>query len=132
MIIRSLSHSIRAPGYIIHLIWIRPHDGSLILTELGERLARRRIDLQLTQAALAHEAGVSKRTVERIESGASAQMVSLIRVCRVLDLMPGLNRLVPPATPRPMDLIKINGKQRKRASSSRKRRGRNDQWTWEE
>ena len=70
-----------------------------ILTELGGRLARRRIDLDLTQAALAHEAGVSKRTVERIESGASAQMVSIIRICRVLDLVSGLDRLVPQAGP---------------------------------
>jgi transcriptional regulator with XRE-family HTH domain len=103
-----------------------------ILAELGDRLARRRIDLQLTQADLANEAGVSKRTVERIESGASAQMVNIIRICRVLDLVPELERLVPQATPRPMDLIKVKGRQRKRASSSRKRRKPDDRWTWEE
>ncbi len=103
-----------------------------ILAELGGRLARRRIDLQLTQAALAHEAGVSKRTVERIESGASAQMVSIIRICRVLDLMPGLDQIAPQAGPRPMDMIKIKGKVRKRASSSRNRRAADDEWTWKQ
>ncbi len=36
-----------------------------ILHEIGGRLARRRIDAELTQAQLAEAAGVSKRTVER-------------------------------------------------------------------
>ncbi len=102
-----------------------------ILAEFGKRLARRRIDLRLTQADLAHEAGVSKRTVERIESGASAQMASVIRLCRVLDLMAGLDRLAPEATPRPMDLIKAKGRQRKRVYSSRKQRGTEKEWTWD-
>ena len=44
---------------------------SAVLHELGERLSRRRIDAGLTQAELAHEAGVSKRSVERIEAGES-------------------------------------------------------------
>jgi len=103
-----------------------------ILAELGRRLARRRIDLQLTQADLAHEAGISKRTVERIEAGASAQMASIIRISRVLDLAPGLDQLIPPAGPRPMDLVKIKGKRRQRASSSRKADGPDDDWTWKE
>jgi len=43
-----------------------------ILEELGGRLASVRLGRNLTQAALAEEAGVSKRTVERLESGAVA------------------------------------------------------------
>jgi transcriptional regulator with XRE-family HTH domain len=102
-----------------------------ILVELGVRLARRRIDKPLTQAELAHEAGVSKRTVERIEAGASAQMSSLIRICRVLDLLPGMDQFIPPSGPKPMELIKTKGKMRQRASSSRRGGGPDDQWTWE-
>jgi transcriptional regulator with XRE-family HTH domain len=102
-----------------------------ILAELGTRLARRRIDLRLTQAELAHEAGISKRTVERIEAGASAQMASIIRICRVLDLLPGVDRFIPPAGPRPMELIKTKGKRRQRASSGGKGQGPDDRWTWE-
>ena len=41
----------------------------VILAELGERLSRRRIDLGLTQARVADEAGISKRTVERMRRG---------------------------------------------------------------
>src|SRR5256885_5069911 len=53
-----------------------------VLEELGARLHRRRIDADLTQAQLAEEAGVSKRTVERIEAGHSTDLAMLIRVLR--------------------------------------------------
>lgn len=50
-----------------------------VLEEIGRRLKQRRLDLQLTQEILADEAGVSKRTVERIEAGKTAQMSTLIQ-----------------------------------------------------
>lgn len=103
-----------------------------ILAELGTRLARRRIDMQLTQADLAREAGIAKRTVERIEAGASAQMASMIRIFRVLDMIPEMDQFIPRAGPRPMELIKNKGKQRQRASSGRKDGGRGEPWTWKE
>ena len=53
-----------------------------IMTELGRRLSQRRLELQLTQEMLAEQAGVSKRTVERIEAGATTQTSTLIRVLR--------------------------------------------------
>ncbi|MEA3413796.1 MAG: helix-turn-helix domain-containing protein [Pseudomonadota bacterium] len=103
-----------------------------VLSEIGKRVARRRLDLSVTQAEVAEQAGVSKRTVERIEAGASAQMSSLIRVFRVLDLLPGLDRMVPEAGPRPMELLRLKGKVRQRASS----RGRSDrsenEWSWDD
>ncbi|GAB6111676.1 helix-turn-helix domain-containing protein [Desulfomicrobium salsuginis] len=90
-----------------------------ILAELGGRLAQRRLELQLTQEMLAEQAGVSKRTVERIEAGATAQVSTLIRVLRVLELLDRLETLVPEAGPRPMDLVRLKGKARKRASGKR-------------
>jgi len=102
-----------------------------ILAEIGERLARRRLDLQLTQAEMAEQAGVAKRTVERIEAGASAQMSSIIRILRVLDLLPGLDRMIPEVGPRPMDLLKRKSKVRQRASR-RRRSGPSDRpWSWD-
>ncbi|GAB6056961.1 helix-turn-helix domain-containing protein [Desulfonatronum parangueonense] len=91
-----------------------------ILAELGGRLKQRRLELQLTQEMLAEQAGVSKRTVERIEAGATAQISTFIRILRALDLLDRLETLVPEAGPRPMDLVKLKGKARKRASGKRK------------
>jgi len=88
-----------------------------ILAEIGSRVARRRLDLQLTQAAVAEQAGIAKRTVERIESGASAQVASLVRLLRVLDLLSSLDLMVPEHVSRPMDLLRRKGRQRQRASS---------------
>jgi len=103
-----------------------------ILTELGERVARCRLELQLTQANLAEQAGVAKRTVERIEAGASAQMSSMIRIFRVLDLLPNLDRMIPAAGPRPMDLLKRKGKVRKRASARGRAEASAEPWTWDD
>jgi transcriptional regulator with XRE-family HTH domain len=56
-----------------------------VLAELGARIAGRRIDMQLTQAAVAEQAGIAKRTLERLEAGDSSQLNTLLRVLRVLD-----------------------------------------------
>ena len=103
-----------------------------ILAEIGERVARRRLDLQLTQADVAGQAGISKRTVERIEAGASAQMSSVIRILRVLDLLSALDRMIPEAGPRPMDLLKRKGKVRQRASSRRRVDQSDKPWSWDD
>ena len=57
------------------------------LAELGRRLARQRLDRNLSQDDLAREAGVSKRTLHRMEHGHSAQMTNWIRVLRALGLL---------------------------------------------
>ena len=105
---------------------------SAVLETLGQRLARRRLDLRLTQAAAAEQAGVSKRTLERMEAGASVQLSSLIRVLRVLDLMDGLEQLAPPAGPRPMDLLQLKGKARQRAPASDDKKSPGSGWSWDE
>ena len=102
-----------------------------VLIEIGQRIARRRLELQYTQAEVAERAGVGKRTVERIEAGGSAQSLTLIRVFRVLDLLPGLDRLIPEAEVlSPMDLLKRKGKERQRASSRRASDQSDEPWTW--
>jgi transcriptional regulator with XRE-family HTH domain len=100
-----------------------------ILAELGGRLAQRRLELQFTQEVLAEQAGVSKRTVERIEAGATAQMSTLLRLLRVLQLLDRLETLVPEVGSRPMDLVKLKGKARKRARGKRKT-GVAGPWHW--
>ncbi len=101
-----------------------------ILAEIGERIARRRLDLELTQAALAEQAGIAKRTLERVEAGHSAQMSSLIRILRALDALPGLDRMLPEARPGPMDLLKRKGKVRQRASGRRTSSEPKKPWSW--
>jgi transcriptional regulator with XRE-family HTH domain len=103
-----------------------------ILQEFGRRISRRRIDLQLTQAALATESGLSKRTVERVEAGATSQLSSIIRILRVLDLLDGLNGLVPDDVPRPLELLQLQGRRRQRASSKRRVNHTTGEWSWKD
>lgn len=103
-----------------------------ILDEIGQRVSRRRLDMQLTQAEVAEQAGVAKRTLERLEAGRSAQMASLIRVLRVLDALEELDRLLPESGPRPMDLLQRQGKVRQRASKRRTPTDSDRPWTWDD
>ncbi len=90
-----------------------------ILEEVGHRLGRHRLALNLTQGELADQAGVSKSTVERIERGESAQLSSWIRILRALGFVEGLNQLVPAPTISPIAQLKLRGKERKRARKKR-------------
>ena len=105
-----------------------------VLAELGRRLARRRLDRNLTQEALAEEAGVSPATLKRIEAGRSSQLQNLIRVLRVLGLVPRLDALVPSPRMRPLEELERErrGRERRRASSRARRSEETGPWTWGE
>ena len=91
-----------------------------VLHEIGVRLERRRIDAGLTQAQLAEESGISKRTVERIEAGHSIDFVMLLRVLRVLKLLEALDQLVSDLPQSPLVLLRGRGRARKRVGHSRR------------
>jgi len=102
-----------------------------LLSELGGRLARVRLDRNLTQAELAEQAAVSKRTVERLESGAAAtQLSGFLRVCRALGLLERFDTLVPESLPSPIAQLKLRGKQRRRASSAKTPDRPAKKWVW--
>lgn len=100
------------------------------LTELGDRLSRYRLNRNQTQEALAAEAGVSLRTIIRIEQGESVQLTNLIRVLRALHVLGNLEALVPAPPVSPIQQVKMHGKQRQRASSSPEESDRKERWSW--
>ncbi len=103
------------------------------LQELGERLGRQRIEAGLTQEQLAQNAGVSKRTVERLEAGRDASLATLIRVLRELKLSAGFNALVPLLPPSPIEQLKLRGRERQRVRVAGKPRpGAKPPWQWGE
>jgi len=102
-----------------------------VLSELGGRLAQVRLERNHTQAQLAAQAGVSKRTVERLESGSVAtQLSGFIRVCRVLNLVERFDLLVPEPVPSPVEQLKLRGRKRQRASTRRKAKAPSRKWQW--
>ena len=102
-----------------------------ILSELGGRLAEARLARNLTQSQLAAQAGVSKNTVQRLESGSVAtQLSGFIRVCRVLDVLDRFEVLVPEPAPSPVEQLKLRGRRRQRASARGAAKGASKTWQW--
>jgi transcriptional regulator with XRE-family HTH domain len=100
-----------------------------LLTEIGERMGALRLARNLTQAQLAKEAGVSRRTVERLEAGAvSPQLSIFLRICRVLGLVERLELLLPPPEPGPIELLKRKQVRRKRARRAKEQD--RAKWSW--
>jgi len=92
-----------------------------ILEELGRRLSKQRLGLGITQGEVATRAGLGKRTVERIEADGSAQIDTLVRILRALNILDRLDSLIPDETTlSPMNLLKLKGKERQRVSVARK------------
>ena len=110
---------------------VAQHSDTVILGEIGKRLARARLERNLSQAELAAESGVAKRTVERLEAGQPSQLANLIRVIRALGLVGNVDLLVPDTPPSPLAELELRGRQRERASR-RARRGAPAPWRWEE
>ncbi|MGJ8639650.1 MAG: helix-turn-helix domain-containing protein [Opitutaceae bacterium] len=103
-----------------------------VIRELGERLARIRLDRDLTQAGLADKAGVGLRTVQRLEKGTAApQLTMFIRILRALGIVENFDQLIPEPIPSPIEQLKLQGRLRQRASGKdHKVAESKGEWTW--
>ena len=76
------------------------------LRESGRRLAQIRLSRNLTQAELAQRAGVSKRTLERLEMGVGGVRIdAFFAVCGALSLTVGFETLLPEVQLSPQDIL---------------------------
>jgi putative transcriptional regulator len=102
-----------------------------VLSEVGRRLARTRLERNLSQEQLAIEAGVSKATIERMEAGEPVKSTSLVRVLRALGRLEALDRLLPEPLPSPIERVRLQGRQRRRAASPRRVKAKEaEPWRW--
>jgi transcriptional regulator with XRE-family HTH domain len=110
---------------------LNTHTDEAVLAEMGERIARHRLAQQLTQAELAEQAGIGKRTLERVEAGLTAQFSTIVRIFRVLGLLPRLDQALAEPRVRPLEAAARKGKRRQRASGKSKPKPQ-EPWSWEE
>ena len=101
-----------------------------ILKTLGERIRKRRININLSQMALAEKSGISRRTVQAIEMGNSISMDKFIAILRSLDSLDGIDNFITEVEISPLLLEKYKGKERKRAYKTTEVRENNGGYTW--
>ena len=86
-----------------------------IESALCKRLENIRLSRNVTQVQLAEEAGVSPRTIGRLEKGQGVSVDTFIRVLIALGIQQNLEALLPDPTVRPIERINVGGAERKRA-----------------
>ncbi|WP_201768145.1 helix-turn-helix domain-containing protein [Asticcacaulis benevestitus] len=99
-------------------------------TQLGERLARLRLSRNLTRAQLAKETGASSRTLARLEAGEGASLDSFIRVLLALNMESNLLAMLPDPAVRPIERVKLQGRERQRARPMQGETKPASEWAW--
>ena len=92
---------------------------SALAEEIGERLKQARLNQDLTQSEVANLAGVARKTVLNAEKG-KVQLEILIAIMMALNLTDHLDLFLPIQEISPLQLAKLQGKKRQRASGQRR------------
>ncbi len=103
---------------------------TVMLSELGERAQKYRVGMNVSQAELAKNAGVSQRTIERFESGSSVQLDKMLRILRALRLSDNLDQLIPETSIRPIQLAGSKVEIRHRSYKRRSTAPNGQSWVW--
>ena len=90
-----------------------------LLVELGGRIQRARLNRNLTQPELAQRAGVSRRALQKLEAGGATTLSTFIRALRALGMLEQLDAFLPAPGQSPIQLAKLKGRERQRATGRR-------------
>jgi len=99
-----------------------------LLGQIGARIEGYRIARRIKQEDLAKQAGISSRTLRRLEAGGNGTLDTLARVLRALDMDDRLLTLVPDAELSPLDPRSARKQPRQRVRDSAKAPERPWQW----
>lgn len=101
------------------------------IAELGERLESNRLQQNIPQTELAKKAGISTRTLRRLESGEGGSLDSFVRLLMALGIDGNLAVLIPDASVRPMERSGADKSERMRASRKQASTSKSkDGWRW--
>ena len=93
---------------------------SQIEEELGKRLKKRRLEMNLSQEEIAERSGLARRTITSIENGEGSTLTTLIAMLRALDALDTLESFLPDTGPSPIAMLKVRDDVKKYASKPRK------------
>jgi len=96
------------------------HSSPVAISEdIGERLKQARLNGDLTQAKVAELAGITRKAVLNAEKG-KVQLEVFIAIMQALNLTEKLDLFLPKQEISPIQLSKLQGKKRQRASGQKK------------
>lgn len=113
----TISSSVDAPG------------SRQIVAHLGRQCEQLRLALDRTQSQLARQAGVSVRTVRRLERDGTVSLDTFVRVLIALGQAENLAALLPDTRIRPAEHSARRPRERQRASGRGANRAEAG-WTW--
>ena len=116
---------------MVHAMELKNMSDATILEEIGRRLRRVRLNRNLTQADLAKQAGIGRRTLQKAEDGEVTTLETLVAILRGLRLLSQLDQFLPEPPPSPVQLAQHQGQTRQRASGIRKGDKQTSDWHWE-
>ncbi len=90
-----------------------------IAEELGNRLKQARLNANLTQAEVALRTGLNRRTILNAEKG-KVQLENLVAILVSMDMSDQVNMFLPVQEISPIQLAKLKGQERQRASKTKK------------
>ncbi|MCP4343748.1 MAG: helix-turn-helix transcriptional regulator [Desulfobulbaceae bacterium] len=114
-----------------NIMRFRNMSSAAIAEELGNRLKQARLNADLTQAEVASRAGLNRRTILNAEKG-KIQLENLVAILVAMDMADQLNMFLPVQELSPIQLAKLKGQERQRASKSKTRNTRikEDKSSW--
>ena len=98
---------------------LREMSSHAICQEMGQRLKQARLNANRTQKETADRAGISVTAVQSVERG-EALLESVVSVLIALDMVEQIENFVPEQEISPLQLVKLKGKKRRRASGAGK------------
>ena len=103
-----------------------------IETELCRRLEQARLNQNINQSVLAEEAGVSRRTISRMENGEGVSLNTFVRVARALGLVEELQALFRLPEIRPIDRVREKPPRKNASSPRNKTTDVETPWEWDD
>lgn len=103
-----------------------------VISNMGTTLAQIRLSRNISQEELASMAGISPRTLSRLESGENSSLDTLVRLMQALQLHNHLASLLPDPGIQPVQQFAQKGATQKRVRKSTVKKSSDKAWTWDE
>jgi len=95
--------------------------------ELGRRIKTLRLQRDITQQQLAEATMLSLNTIKALEAG-RGKLATVIAVLRELEALEQLDSFIPEPPVSPLQLARMQGKARERASGTRRKPADDPEW----